>query len=68
MGYGYAQDFLLLLQFFFINIYFIDVYLPCDVSGAQQGDSVVHAHMLLFRLFSILGYYKISTIVPGAIQ
>ena len=33
------------------------------VSGVQQSDSILY--MYFFRLFSIMGYYKILNIVPG---
>ena len=56
------------LYFFFFLIYFIEVWLTYSVSGAQRGDSVIHVHILFLRLFSIIGYYKILTIVPCAIQ
>ena len=36
-----------------------------NVSGAHQSDSVIHIHRLFFKLFSIIGYYKILTIVPS---
>ena len=40
------------------------------VSGVQQSDSVIHIHLYLFffRFFSIIGCYKILSIVPCAIQ
>ena len=50
-----------------IYIFFIEVWLTYSVSGAQQGDPVIHKHTLFFRLFSITGYYKILTIVPCVI-
>ena len=39
---------------FFLNIYILLTY---NVSGAQQGDSVIHIH-LLFQLFSIIGIIR----------
>ena len=36
-----------------------------NVSGAHQSDSVIHIHILFLKLFSIIGYYKILTIVPS---
>ena len=50
------------ILFFFFLIYIF----YCNVSGAQQGDSVTH--ILFFKLFSVIGYYKILTIVLCAIQ
>ena len=41
------------------------------VSGAQQSDSVIlniYIYIYMFRFFSLVGYYKILTIVPCAIQ
>ena len=38
----------------------------CCVSGVEQSDSV-YIHIFL-RFFSIIGYYKILSIVPCAIQ
>ena len=57
--------FLLSLNFFFF-MHFIEVWLTYNVSGTQQGDTDIH--ILFFRLFSSLGYNKILTIVPCAIQ
>ena len=34
------------------------------VSGTQQGNPVMHTHILFFRLCSIVGYYKILPVVP----
>ena len=41
-----------------------------NVSGAQQSDSDIHIHtnIYFFSLFSIVGYYEISNIVPCALQ
>ena len=46
------------------------------VSSVQQSGSVVYIHMhtyiymynYFFRFFSIIGYYKINSIVPCALQ
>ena len=39
------------------------------VSGVQQSDSVTHTHIpIFFRFFSLIGYYKILSIVACAIQ
>ena len=42
------------------------------ISGIQQSDSVIHTYIYIyiffFRFFSIIGYYKILSIVPCAIQ
>ena len=60
------------VEFFSLYIYFIDVSLTCNVSGTQQGDSITYIHTqivhIIFRLFPIIGYYKILTVVPTAIQ
>ena len=48
------------------KIFFIEVYLIYDVvlvSGVQQSDSVV-----FLKLYSIIGYYKISNRIPCVIQ
>ena len=44
-------------------------FLICNVVlvlGVQQSDSVIHTrtHILFFKLFSIIGYYKILSEVP----
>ena len=41
----------------FSLIYVTVVQLTYNVSGAQQGDSVIHILILFFRLFYIIGYY-----------
>ena len=52
-----------------LNIYIIEIYLTYIVLGAQQGDSLIHTHIYYFlKLFPIIGYYKILTIVSCAIQ
>ena len=40
------------------------------VSGVQQSDAVIHIHsyLVFFKLFSLVGYYKILSRVPCAIQ
>ena len=40
------------------------------VSNVQQSNSVIHihTHIFFFRFFYIIGYYKILSIVPCAIQ
>ena len=38
------------------------------VSGLQQSDSVICICTFFFRFFSIIGYYKILSRVPCAIQ
>ena len=38
------------------------------VSGIQHSDSVIYINIKLFRFFSLIGYYKILSIVPCAIQ
>ena len=42
------------------------MYVCVLVSGVQQSDSVIHTYLFFFGFFSITGYYKISSIVPGA--
>ena len=34
------------------------------VSSVQQSDSVMDIYVFFFRFFSIIGYYKILSIVP----
>ena len=44
------------------------------VSGIQHSNSFIHTHThththtLFFKVFSLIGYYKILSIVPCAIQ
>ena len=39
------------------------------VSAVQQSDSAIHTYIsIFFRFFSLIGYYKILSIVPCAIQ
>ena len=60
------------LFYFFIEVLLI--YSVVFVSGVQQSDLVIHiyvcvcTHILLFRVFSMLSYYKILNVVPCAIQ
>ena len=42
------------------------MYVCVLVSGVQQSDSVMYTYLFFFRFLSITGYYKISSIVPGA--
>ena len=64
------------MYIFFLNIYILLKKLTYNVSGAQQGDSVmcvcVCIYMkytyIIFQIFSIIGYYYILTIGPCAIQ
>ena len=48
----------------FKYICFIEVELTYNVSGAQQGDLILQKSNIILKLFSIIGYYKILTIVP----
>ena len=51
------------LFFFFL----IEIYLICNavlVSGTQQ----IYIYIYIFRLFSLIGHYKILIIIPCAIQ
>ena len=54
------------------DIFFIGVELIYNVvlvSGVQQSDSIIHIHIfILFRLFSHIGYHRILSRVPCAIQ
>ena len=57
----------------FCFCFFIKVQLINDVvlvSGVQQSDSVIYIYIYIFffRFFSLIGYYKILTIVPSVIQ
>ena len=40
------------------------------VSGVQRGGSVIQIHIYLFflRFFSLIGYYRIMSRVPCAVQ
>ena len=56
--------------FFFFKKILVEIQLVYNivlVSGIQQSDSVIHIHNL-FRLFSIISYYKILNILPCAIR
>ena len=56
---------------FFLNIYFClsIVDLQCYINfRLQKNVSIIYIYMFFFRLFSFIGYYKISSIVVGAIQ
>ena len=45
------------------------VYNVVLVLCVQQSDSVMHTYMsMFFRLFMLIGYYKILSIVPCAMQ
>ena len=51
-------------SYFYFNFFSIEVELIYNVvlvSGVQHSDSdiYIHIHMFFFRLFSLLGYYKI---------
>ena len=48
--------------------FYIGVYLINDVlvSSVQKIDLVIHIYF--FRFFSLMGYYKILSIIPCAIQ
>ena len=56
----------------FVNFYFILEYswlYVVLVSGVQQSDSVMHMHTsILFQILSRIGYYRILSKVPCAIQ
>ena len=38
------------------------------ISGSQQSDSCTHTHVLSIQLFSLIGYYKILSRIPCAVQ
>ena len=44
------------------------IYNDMLVSGVQQSQSVIYIYIFLFRFFSIIGYYKIFSVVPSAEQ
>ena len=46
------------------------IYSVVLVSSVQQSDSVIHMYIYIFsfRFFSLIGYYKILSVVPCAIQ
>ena len=39
-----------------------------SASDVQHSDSVIHVCVYIVKFFSLLGYYRISNIVPCAIQ
>ena len=43
------------------------IYSMMLVSSIQYADSVIHTHTFFFKIFSLIGYYKILSIVPCAI-
>ena len=59
---------------FFLSFFSVEVYLVYSASGVQQRDSVLHTHthththLFFVRFFSLIGYSKILSIVPCAIQ
>ena len=57
---------------FFLSFFSGEVYLVYSASGVQQRDSILHTytrtHLFFVRFFSLIGYYKILSIVPCAIQ
>ena len=56
---------------FSFSLFIIDVQLIYNivlVSSVQQSDSVTHTYMFFFRFFSVIGYYKIWSIVSCAIR
>ena len=38
------------------------------VAGVQQSDSVIHKYIYFLRLFSVIGFHEILSIIPCAIQ
>ena len=50
----------------FLKKFLIEIEFIYSVSGIQQSDSVMY--MFFFRFFSLIGYYKILSIVLCAIQ
>ena len=53
----------------FIFIFEVElIYNVTLVSGVQHSDSVIHIYIytFFFRFFSLIGYYKIFSIVPCA--
>ena len=59
-------------ELFFKLAYFIEMYLIYNVvlvSGVQQSDSVIqHIYLFFSRFFSLIGYCKMLTLGPCAIQ
>ena len=67
----YLNNVISVFVFSWLKKKFIEVQLIYNlvlVSGVQQSDSVLYILFIFFRLFSIIGYYKIMSIVPTAIQ
>ena len=58
------------ILFYFIFIFeVLLVYSVVFVSDVQQNDSVIHTYIsIFFRFFSLIGYSKISNIVPCTVQ
>ena len=61
------------LSFFPQHLFYIALELIDDavlVSGVQQSDSVIHTlcYLFFFKLFSLLGHYRILSKVPCAKQ
>ena len=57
-------------QSFFLNFTGVElIYHVVLVSGVQQSDSAVHIHIYIpYRFFSHIGYHRILSRVPCAIQ
>ena len=58
-------------EFFFFNWNIVD--LECSISfGVQQSESVLHIHVatlfFFLRFFSHIGYYRVLSGVPCAVQ
>ena len=53
---------------FFFNWSIVDFEILCYFQILQQSDLVVYTYICFFLFFSIIVYYKISKIVPCAIQ
>ena len=61
----------LVFIFSFVCLFLIEVFIynVVLVSGVQQSDSVLHTHISIFFSDSFpIGYYKILSVVPCAIQ
>ena len=69
---GQPQCTFFLVCFLLLFLIFVGVQLIYNivlVSGVQQSDSVIHVHISIFvRFFSHVGYYRILSKVPCAIQ
>ena len=52
----------------FGEFFLVEVWLVCNVGlvlGVKQGYSVLHTYMsMFFRFFSLIGYYRLMSIVP----